>query len=567
MWSKRYTLETLWQSICEQVYPERADFTVKRVEGDEYASHLFESIPAQHRRDLASAIGGMMRPRARQWFNPRAADETRNTPHVKRWLDHKRDVMRAMLYSGHSNFTAAMSEADNDFVTIGNSVSSRTENAQRTGIVFQTWHVRDCVWAEDENGNVNYLQRKVKMTLAQKRRRWGERALSETEKRVIEKDPHCECEVRHVVMEAQAYDAYDKIRVRGKPWASIYYDYANRKVLQEGGYFSFPYLVRRWARVTGSPYAYSPCAVLGLIDARLLQSMAEVILEAAEKAVDPPWLAMQDSVLGGVNTFAGGVTWVDSEYDGSKSEALKALQQGSDVRLGLEMKQDTREVHLAAWYLNKLNLPSDREMTAFETQERVAEYIRSIGPVIEPFEADNSRLLDGVWDDLWRITEAANRAGQPGPFGFLDERPDELDGQEVRYEFDTPLQRAYAILKASKARETYQYYAELAQATQDPSVWDWCNKDKLARDGGLAVSGEAEWHHSEEEVVALRNARQQGQEEAEAEMEQEAALAKTNAVLDTIPKAVQAKQAAQNILSDLPPGDLEELMEGLANAA
>lgn len=566
MWSKRYTLDTLWQSINEQVYPERADYTVKRVEGDEYAAHLFESVPAQHRRDLASALGAMLRPRGRQWFRPRAGSTERNTHAARKWFDQKGEIMRNGIYSSRSNFSAAFTAADNDFVTIGNSVTSRTENRNRDGLIFQTWHPRDCVWAEDENGEVNYLQRKVKQTLAQKRALFGEKALSEAEKRSVEKDPHAECEVRHVAMDATFYRAYDKKRLIGKPWASIYYDPAQRKILREGGYFEFPYLVRRWARTSNSPYAYSPCAVLGLIDARLLQSMAEVILEAAEKNVDPPWLAVQDGVLGGVNTFAGGTTWIDSEYDSSKGDALKALQQGGDIKLGLDMKQDTREVHGAAWYLNKLNLPSDREMTAFETQERVQEYIRSIGPVIEPFEADNGRLLDGVWDDYWRFTEQANRAGQPGPFGFLDERPEELDGEEIKYEFDTPLQRAYEIMKASKARETYAYFAEAEKASQDPTVWDHVNRDKLARDGGMAVGGEAEWLNSEDDVLTLRNNRAQQVQQQEQAAQDEASLARAGAVLDTVPKAAQAKASAQEMMQGIPKADLDAIIGAAANA-
>jgi hypothetical protein len=67
--------------------------------------------------------------------------------------------------------------------------------------------------------------------------------------------------------------------------------------------------------VSGSAYAYSPATVVALPDARLLQQITLTLLEAGQKAVDPPWKATSEAIQGGVNSFAGGITWVDPEYD------------------------------------------------------------------------------------------------------------------------------------------------------------------------------------------------------------------------------------------------------------
>ena len=138
---------------------------------------------------------------------------------------------------------------------------------------------------------------------------------------------------------------------RSKPWVSIYVCPQSRKILQEGGYYEFPYIVRPWEMNDYSAYAYSPAAMLGLCDARLLQSQAAVILDAGERVVNPPLVATQEAVLGGVNNYAGSITWLDPEYDERLGQALRPLETVGNMNIGLEMKVDTREVLAAVWYI------------------------------------------------------------------------------------------------------------------------------------------------------------------------------------------------------------------------
>jgi hypothetical protein len=548
MFANRAPLLNLWQAIAEQVYPERADFTVQRIDGDEFAAHLFESTPVQHRRDFASAWLAATIPRGKTWFRPRALDKHRNTHNSKLWLDDKGEVMRSRIYAGRANFSPVMMLRANDYVTFGNAVTSRVENANRDGSVFESWHLRDCVWADDEYGEASEVHRKVKITVKNKAKRFGMDSLSPSEVRALEKEPHKEVEIRHVAMRSEGYDAMNKRIVKGKDYASIYYDPAQHKVLKEGGYFEFPYHVSRWMRQPNSPYAYSPAASAGLIDARLIQAQAEVILEAGEKAVEPAYIATRDAVLGGVNTYSGGVTWVDNEYDERLGASFKALEHRGNLGIGLEMKQDARAVHSSAWFLNKLFLPLDREMTAYEARERVAEYIRSATPIFEPVEVDNSRMLDGVWDSEIRITAAMNKSGRPGPFGWLEEIPDELEGQEIHYEMDTPLAEAYELMKSEKGKQATAYIAEQVQLTKDESLWDHVNKDKIVRDGAMGIAGEADWFYSEDEVKQGREQRQQEQAEQAQQMQQDEELARKSQQLEMVPKAQRANKSMKDMM-------------------
>lgn len=554
LFAKRYTLTTLWQTLAEQCMPERADFTRTRVEGEEFGVHLFESAPVRYRRDLANNLGAILRPEEERWFTPKPRNMRHNTHAARMWLDTQAEVLRSAIYSPKANFSVAMSQGDDDYVTFGNAVHAITESETRDGFLFETFHLRDCVWQVDRADEVNWLARKMKMTLRQKMERWGERALSEAERETYQKDPHYEAEVRHVVMPSDMYEPYRKGQRtafrRQRGFASIYYCPVQNWILSEGSYWEFPYIVRRWKRLSNSQYAFSPAAMHGLIDSRLLQSQAEVILEAGERLVDPPKVAYKDSVLGGINTMPGETTWLDADHDErQRGDALRVLDTGGNIPLGLEMKQDTRMQLADAWFINKLTLPQDKDMTAYETRERIAEYIRTNGPLFRPILADNARMLDTCFMMLFRFTAAANRAGEAGPFGWIEDVPEELQGEEITYDFSTPLQIAYERQKVAKAREVIEGTALLVQATGDQTQWDHHEVDLINRDAGMAASGNANWMKPLEDVQALRDARAE-------QMRMQQAVAEGQQNLDAIPKVAAAAGALQQMgQAMLPPPD------------
>ena len=110
-------------------------------------------------------------------------------------------------------------------------------------------------------------------------------------------------------------DARKQTRAVGSRYASIYINPEAQITLSEGGYFEMPYLHRRWREADDSDYGYSPAAMLGLVDARVLQSQARIMLDAGELHVAPPMVAKKDAVLGNVKNYPSSVTWIDPEYD------------------------------------------------------------------------------------------------------------------------------------------------------------------------------------------------------------------------------------------------------------
>ena len=67
LFNSRISLESLWQDISDQFFPERATFTTRWEPGQDYASHLMTGYPALQVRELADQLASMLRPRSRLW--------------------------------------------------------------------------------------------------------------------------------------------------------------------------------------------------------------------------------------------------------------------------------------------------------------------------------------------------------------------------------------------------------------------------------------------------------------------------------------------------------------------
>jgi hypothetical protein len=83
--------------------------------------------------------------------------------------------------------------------------------------------------------------------------------------------------------------------------------------------------------------------------------MTYTLLEAGEKATSPPIIATQGVVKSDMALYAGGITWVDEDYDEKLGAALRPLEQDfRGFNYGVEMNQDTRSMLHRAFFLDAL---------------------------------------------------------------------------------------------------------------------------------------------------------------------------------------------------------------------
>nr|VUD29884.1 Bacteriophage head to tail connecting protein [Raoultella sp. NCTC 9187] len=116
----------------------------------------------------------------------------------------------------------------------------------------------------------------------------------------------------------------------------------------------------------------------------------------------------------------------------------------SNLPAGLNIRDDVRVMISQAFYLDKLTLPSSREMTAYETAQRVQEYIRQALPIFAPIEYEYS-------GDLCEITFSLLMRGEHSDSPH--DIPESLRGQDVQFTFESPL-RLQSVRRSSLLQNT-----------------------------------------------------------------------------------------------------------------
>lgn len=521
LFGKKEALNSLHQEISDHFYPERAFFTRTLTMGEDFAAHTVTSYPILCRRELGNAFGAMLRPTAKPWFTITTEDPERETNDEKRWLEWATGVQRRAMYDRKSQFVRATKEGDHDFAAFGQCVLTKEMNNDRDGLLFRCWHLRDVAWAEGVDGAVNEVHRKWSCPAILAATLFGRDKLSENAKKCLEKEPYKEIMIRHVVIPADEYEAPAGKRWRTK-YVSIFFEEESKNdVLEEVGSFDLIYMIPRWQTVSGSQYAYSPAAIAGLPDARMIQLMSATLLEAGEMAVNPPMVATQDVVRSDMQIFAGGVTWVDAEYDEKLGEALRPLTIDSrGIPMGYEMRADVKEMIKQAFFLNQISMPptGGADMTAFEVGQRVQEYIRNALPLFEPMEMEyNASVCEQAFELL------LNNGG----FGSIQDMPRTLQGKEVRFQFESPLHEAIERQKGQKWLETKGLLADAISL--DPSAAYLIDSRTAIRDALDGIGTPAKWIRSEEEMEEYdeKVAQQQQAQAMMQELQQGAEVAKT----------------------------------------
>lgn len=488
---KRFDLLTLWQTIADNFYVERATFTVARELGAEFADHLMTSYPLMVRRDLGNQFSGMLRPTSKDWFKMSAEVAERDL-RARAWLQYATGVQKRAMYDRRARFVRATKEGDHDFAAFGQCVISVELNPARDGLLYRCWHLRDVAWCESAEGEIDTVVRKWKPTVSQLDQLFPNK-VSAKRKRQLEQDPYAECNCLHMVIPAATYQGEKKWRTE---YVSLYIDQDEMAILEEVGQHSMPYVIPRWQTVSDSQYAYSPATVCALPDARLLQAMTLTLLEAGEKAVNPPLVGVQSALRSDLQVFAGGYTAVDMAFDGKLSEVLRPLSVDKNgLPFGMEVREDIKAALMDAFYLNKLNLPpvDAGKMTAYEVSQRVGEYIRQALPLFEPLETDyNGALCERSFDLLLRN----------GAFGPLDSIPETLSGANVNFRFESPLTEAIERQKASVFMEAQGLIANAMQL--DPSAQGVLKGPQALRKALLGIGVEAADIYSEEEVAEIQ---------------------------------------------------------------
>lgn len=338
-----------------------------------------DGVGVRANQALASGLFSNTITPGQQWFGLRARDEGfHRDSDVDQYLGSLAKHILAKMQA--SNFTLAAHQMLLRYGAYGTGILFSGYNTETRELYFREFSVTTCGLGEGPDGHVDMIAREFRFTARQAYAQWGDKC----HKNVVEEAKGSttmmsERRYVHLVMprEDGVRDATDPLRKR---FASYYIDLDHEFVVEESGYNTFPYQVGRFYKTfDNSPYGTGPghnC----LPELRTLMSSTADWFDNMKMNNYPPIFYPDSDALDIVRQLQPGAL---IPWNASMGEKPFALQIGGHPELNLMFNEQRREAIETAFFTDLfLSAEHDKQMTATEVQERMAEKIQAIDPVV-----------------------------------------------------------------------------------------------------------------------------------------------------------------------------------------
>ena len=464
MKNMRGTWESHWEEISERVLPRSSEFTGTRTNGDKRTEKLYDATSALALERFAAAVESLLTPRGAKWHTLRASDPGLNEdPEVAAWFDSVERILFHYRYAPRANFASQMHESYLSLGAFGTGAMFVDEKFDE-GFRYRAVHLADLYIAENEHGIVDTVYRKMDCTARQVAMMFGDENVSADMLKKANDNPDERVEILHVVAPRSDRNVSMRDRINME-YGSGYYEMKTRKLMEEGGFEDFPYIISRYVTAPREVYGRSP-AMMVLPDIKMLQAMSRVVIRAGEKVVDPPLLIADDGAILPVNTKAGGATF--ARLDGRSQAPIQPLNTGGRPDIGEEMMERRRRTINDAFLVTLFQILVDSPaMTATEVLQRAQEKGALLAPTIGRQQSET----------LGPLIE--RELGVLARQDLLPPVPDILADQEYQVEYVSPLSRAMKSEEGVGILRTLEMVQPIAAV--DPSVMDNFDFDEITR--------------------------------------------------------------------------------------
>jgi hypothetical protein len=466
LWDRLETERQVYKVHCQDVanhlYPDRNDIIVERVPGQKRMTYIYDTTPMFANDMFAGGMHSLLTSTSLQWAYLWADDNRLNQDDdVRFWLQDAADVMFRLFSSARHNFASQSHELYLDEGAFGMACMGILDSP-RTGTHFTTRHLKEYNVIVNDEDRVDGLVRKWKWTARQAFDKWGEAAGPKVAKAIADGKEFDKFEFIHLTRPRVKRDPQRAER-KHKAWESLYVAVADEIEIDEGGFDEFPYVVPRFAKLTGEDTGRGP-GMTNLPDIKMLMEMVKVLMKAAQKIIDPPLLLPDDGFLVPIKTVPGAQNF----YRATGNGELKALETKGNIPIGIELVNAMRQQILRGFYVEWMLMPSDpsdpaaagKGVTATYVLQQRDEKMRLLSPMLARLQAEFlGPLIDRVFAMLWRRSLTMRFA--PGsPFRMP---PAKLQGVPLRVEYVSPIALAQKSAQMDAVTRLLQLQAQLRQ--------------------------------------------------------------------------------------------------------
>lgn len=495
----RQPFDSIWEEVAEHMGPAYAGFCGEPAHPRRRREDLVDATARRAANIFAAGmLAGVSSP-SQRWFALGLEDgDLAASPPVRAWLQDVEDRFYAALERCGYYPQQVLGYHQSGLFGWQCLFVDEDPAVPDTGIRFRALPLHEVYIDENHLGEVDTVVRRFRLTPRQAAARWGEERLSPALRRNLgrRRGENQPVDFLHAVTPTRP-EGDPSARRRKLAYRSVYMELAGGHVLSVGGYAELPYVVARAHRLPGTAYSYSP-GTEALADAKMINEMKRLILEAGQLAVAPPYLVPDDGFVGRFSFEPRAMNYY-RRAEGNSLADFGPLSVGGDPRFSLEMLAATKQDINEAFFVDLFMAVSQRVRsggtpTALEVAELTSERMFLLGPLLVNQQRENFQRL---FDRLFRLM---TRRGELPP------APPEMAGHGLRVDYVSPLMLAQ---REAQARSVLRTYAEIAPIVAvAPQVLDLFRHDENVRrvmeQRGFPQTGV----RAPAEVQALRQARE-----------------------------------------------------------
>lgn len=509
-----YVLQFAGQNRSEQ-YP-----------GQQFTEEMVDATGANALLRFAAVMESMLTPRSSTWHYLEPGDPyLMKDRQTRLWFEEVNRVLFKMRYAPSANYASQKHE---DYLMLGAFGTGaiyidQLKSKRERGLRYRAVHLGQNYFMENHQGIIDTNYRKFPLTARQAVQQFGEASLPE---KIVEdakdgvKAQNLHWFIHKVAPRDEAQYDPGRVDVAGMPYAECYVSITEKRLISEGGFFTFPYSISRYMTTPGEVYGRSP-AMFALPSIKTLNEIKKTLIKQGHRSADPVLLTHDDGVLESFSLRPGALNPGGVTADGKL--LVQALPVGNPVAgkdQSDEERQTINDFFLVTLFQILVETP---QMTATEVIERAREKGALLSPTMGRQQSESlGPQIEREIDLLMRM-----KLLPPMPPALLEARGE----YQVRY--DSPLSRMARAEEASGGLRTIETAINVAEKTQNPEPLDWFDWDtlipELADINGMPIR----WLNAKAKVEALRKGRSQ---QAETQQLIEAAPALSNVAKTVMPK-------------------------------
>jgi hypothetical protein len=507
MTAARGLWDSYWGQIGRLLLPRQEIFMRAGpiIEGERRTEKIFDSTAGLALQRYAAYVESMLTPAAQLWHDIRPLDPSLDGNFaIKTFCEGIRDVLFACRYAPSANFAGQSGEYYLSIGAFGTGGIYTDEDIGKS-LRYHACNLSELYLQQNHQGKIDTVYRKFPMTARNALKKFGKENLPDQVVRDAESDknPDKESDYLHCVEPNEEVNP-GRADAAGMKFSSLYIAIEGKKLVEQGGYRTFPWMIGRHVTAPREVYGRSP-AMEALPETKTLNEVRKTYLRQAERSLQPPLLLPDMADIEAFSLQPGALNYGAMSKEGRPLVA--GLQSGAEFEVGDKVIDDSRKTINAHFYVDLFEILLEHpDMTATQTLEISQMRGALLAPTIGRAQEEYGTLIARELDLL-------ERAGQ---FAHL-QMPPELAARgglmALKIGYTSPLNRAMRAGEAAGFLKTIEAIAPILQA--QPKLLNLFDGEEVVRGMCDINNVPSKWLESPEDYAAKADAAAQAQTTAQ----------------------------------------------------